>query len=107
MSGLTPDQQKVSMEMVRKYRVILDSMTGEELDEPHIIKGSRIDRVARGSGVGTNDVKDMLKRYEVLRKQVSALRSNRRVRKQIMEMLGKEGSFDFDELERGGGRGGR
>jgi len=104
MRGMTPDQQKVSMEMVRKYRVILDSMTGEELDEPHVIKGSRIDRIARGSGVATNDVKDLLKRYEVLRKQVSALRSNRRVRKQIMEMLGKEGSFDFDELEGGGRR---
>jgi len=109
MSGMTPDQQKVSMEMVRKYRVILDSMTGEELDEPHIIRGSRIDRIARGSGTATNDVRDMLKRYEVLRKQVSALRSNRRIRKQMMEMLGKgggEGGFDFEELERES-RGGR
>jgi signal recognition particle subunit SRP54 len=93
MFSMSAEQQAVSMEKLRRYRVILDSMTGEELDEPSLIRGSRIDRIARGSGTRNDDVKEMMRRYEMLRKQVSALRSNRRLRKQIMEMLGGE---DFE-----------
>jgi signal recognition particle subunit SRP54 len=95
--GISPEEQAVSMDKLRKYRVILDSMTGEELDEPSLIRGSRVDRIARGSGTRNEDVKDMMRRYEMLRKQVSAFRSNRRLRKKIMEMLGGE-DFDMKDL---------
>jgi signal recognition particle subunit SRP54 len=109
VAGMNAEAQRVSFEMVHKYRVILDSMTGEELDEPSIIRGSRIERIARGSGTSVNDVKGLMSRYEMLRKQMSAFRSNRRLRKQIMDMLGKGGGgegglggLDLEEL--GGGR---
>jgi len=95
--GISAEQQAISMEKLRRYRVILDSMTGEELDEPSLIRGSRVDRIARGSGTRNEEVKEMMKRYEMLRKQVSAFRSNRRLRKQIMEMMGGE-EFDLQDL---------
>jgi signal recognition particle subunit SRP54 len=91
VAGLDAQQQQVSFELVRKYRVILDSMTAEELDDPSVIRGSRMDRIARGSGTTVNEVKGLMGRYEMLRKQMSAFRSNRRLRKQIMDMLGKGG----------------
>jgi signal recognition particle subunit SRP54 len=99
LAGRSAGEVAVSLEMVRKFRVILDSMTGEELDEPSVIKGSRIERIARGSGTQSEDVKFMMQRYEALRKQVGMFRSNRRLRKQIMDMMGKDGGGgDFGGL---------
>ena len=93
----------VSLETMRKYRVMLDSMTGEELDEPDVIRGPRIERIARGSGTSTAEIKAMMQRYEMLKKQVNQFRSNRGLQKQLMKMMkdgGGEGleGFDLEEL---------
>ncbi|MFI5413163.1 MAG: signal recognition particle receptor subunit alpha [Candidatus Lutacidiplasmatales archaeon] len=40
-----------------RFRVILDSMTPEELDDPQVIKADRIHRIARGSGHRPQEVR--------------------------------------------------
>jgi len=101
--GMSTQQMAVSLEMMRRYRVMLDSMTAEELDEPDTIKAARIERIARGAGVAAEEVKGMMKRYEVLKRQVNMFRSNRGIQKQLMKMMkdgGMEGleGLDFDDL---------
>ncbi|WP_456374654.1 signal recognition particle protein Srp54, partial [Methanocaldococcus sp.] len=41
---------------IKKYKVIISSMTKEERENPKIIKSSRIRRIARGSGTSEKDV---------------------------------------------------
>jgi signal recognition particle subunit SRP54 len=108
--SLNAEQMAVSFETMRKYRVILDSMTSDELDEPDIIRAPRMERIARGAGASVADVKAMMQRYEVLKKQVNMFRSNRGLQKQLMKMLkdgGGEGLEGFDMGELTGKKGGR
>jgi len=73
---------------LRRFRTILDSMTGEELDNPHVIKADRIHRIARGSGQRPQEIRALLKHYETTRKAAHGLVSNRRLRRQLEKQLG-------------------
>ena len=52
-----------STKMVR-YRIIMDSMTPGELDDPSLISSSRMQRIARGAGASPDEVRELLKYYQ-------------------------------------------
>ncbi|MCX8191882.1 MAG: hypothetical protein N3F06_03655 [Nitrososphaerales archaeon] len=62
------DLDEVEKKMNR-WKAIIQSMTKEERENPEIITGSRIKRIARGSGTQEKDVKELLIKY----KQTKAL----------------------------------
>jgi signal recognition particle subunit SRP54 len=62
-----------STKMVR-YRIIMDSMTGQELDEPSLITSSRLQRIARGSGASPEEVRELLKYYKMMQRTLKGLR---------------------------------
>ena len=69
MSYSIPDEVvKVSEERLKKFKVIMDSMTEEELENPEIINYSRIKRIARGSGTSPKDVRELLNQYKQMKK---------------------------------------
>ncbi len=72
-----------SQRRLRRYRAILDSLTPEELDDSQIIKAERVQRIARGSGQRPQEVRALLKQFEMTRKAAHGLVSNRRLRRQI------------------------
>ncbi|HZY92813.1 MAG TPA: signal recognition particle protein Srp54 [Thermoplasmata archaeon] len=76
---------------LRRYRSILDSLTSEELDDPAIVKGERIHRIARGSGQKTQEVRALLKYYDQTRKAAHGIASNRKLRRQLERQLGAGG----------------
>ena len=55
-------------EKLEKYKVLMQSMTDYELENPEVIKKSRISRISRGAGLKNEDVKDLLKYYNVTKK---------------------------------------
>ena len=64
-----PDEVKeVAEEKLDKWKVILQSMTREELENPKIINRSRMVRIARGSGTATRDVKELVDQYFMFKK---------------------------------------
>ncbi len=71
--SLPDDVVKVGEEKLRRYRVIMDSMTEEELENPDIINYSRIKRIARGSGTSTREVRELLAQYNQMRKMFKSL----------------------------------
>ncbi len=73
---------------LKRFRTILDSMTGQELDNPQLIKTDRIHRIARGSGQKPQEVRGLLKQFETTRKAAHGLASNRRLRRQLEKQLG-------------------
>jgi signal recognition particle subunit SRP54 len=83
-AGKVSDQQlKDSQGRLQRFRTILDSMSAEELDNPHLLKGDRIHRIARGSGQKSQEVRGLLKYYESTRKAAHGIVSNRRLRRQL------------------------
>ncbi|MEM3444513.1 MAG: signal recognition particle protein Srp54 [Thermoplasmata archaeon] len=72
---------------LKKFKVIMDSMTDEELENPHLIKGSRILRIARGAGVDTKDVRELLKYYEMSKRAARGIMSDRKMRKQLEKQM--------------------
>ena len=79
--GMTYNIPEEMMEMaedtLEKWRVIIQSMTPEEREKPKILTASRIRRVARGSGTKEKEVKELLERYNMLRKMMKTLRRKR------------------------------
>jgi len=61
MAGIPKEMLSVQQDKLKKFKVIMDSMTKEELEHPEIIKSSRIERIAKGSGTSVSDVKELLK----------------------------------------------
>jgi signal recognition particle subunit SRP54 len=84
------DEKQLDATQVRlqRFRTILDSMTGEELDNPQLLKADRIHRISRGSGQKTQEVRALLKHYETTRKAAHGLVSNRRLRRQLEKQFG-------------------
>ena len=65
---LPKNASQVTEEKLAKYKVLMDSMTEHELEHPEVIKQSRVKRIARGSGMRNEDVKELLKYYNVTKK---------------------------------------
>jgi len=76
-----------TQDRLQKFKVIMNSMTQEEMLNPKLIKSSRITRIARGSGCEPKDVKELLKYYNQTRKMLKGFSSNRKMRKALMKQL--------------------
>lgn len=75
--SLPQEQLKIGQEKMKKFKVIIDSMTPEEREDPGILNASRIRRIARGSGTSEAEVKEMLKQYEMMKQLVKSLAGGR------------------------------
>jgi signal recognition particle subunit SRP54 len=62
-----------STKMVR-YRIIMDSMTSTELDDPSLINSSRMQRIAHGAGATPDEVRELLKYYKLMQRTIKGLR---------------------------------
>jgi signal recognition particle subunit SRP54 len=72
---------EIQEENMKRWEVIMNSMTKTELEEPKLIKSSRIKRIAKGSGTSQKDVRDLLKQHEQMKKMMKAMGKQRRGRK--------------------------
>lgn len=73
---------KVLEKRLDKWIAIINSMTYEELDNPEIIDKSRMKRIAYGAGVSIDEVRELIKQYEAMKKLVKTLR-----RKDLLKKL--------------------
>jgi signal recognition particle subunit SRP54 len=75
MSSKVPDDMlNVAEGRLEKWRVIIQSMTPEEKENPKVINYSRARRVARGSGTTEKDVKELLKQYVMMRRMLKMMK---------------------------------
>jgi len=94
LPGGFPGKSKVKQEdmdstevKLQKFRVIMDSMTDEEMNDPNIVRASRIKRIARGAGVENRNVKELLKYYNMTKRMMKGFSGNRKMRKNLMKQL--------------------
>ncbi|MCK4279931.1 MAG: signal recognition particle protein [Candidatus Thorarchaeota archaeon] len=78
---LPDDVAEIQEENLERFEVIMNSMTKEELDNPKLLKSSRLERIAMGSGTSTRDVRDLLKQYNQMKKMMKTMGKQRRGRR--------------------------
>lgn len=65
--------EKEGIDRIKKYMVIMDSMTSEELDGIKPLNESRYLRIVRGSGTKMQDIRELMEQYKILQKMVSKM----------------------------------
>ncbi len=89
ISGKVSNEQLESAQTkMRKFKVIMDSMVDDELENPDIVKGTRIKRISIGAGVQPKDVRTLLKYYTTT-KNMLLRGGSRNIKKALMNMMGE------------------
>jgi len=78
---LPDDVAEIQEDNLNRFEVIMSSMTKEELDDPKLLKSSRLKRIAMGSGTDIRDVRDLLKQYNQMKKMMKTMGKQRRGRR--------------------------
>ena len=82
MMGLMPGIPKEVKQMmgntdtskqVKRMVGIIDSMTKEERRDPKVIDGSRKQRIAKGAGVQTKQINELLKQYNMMKPMLTSM----------------------------------
>jgi signal recognition particle subunit SRP54 len=73
------DMLNTAEDRLDKWRVIIQSMTPEEKENPKILNSSRARRVARGSGTTEKEVKELLKQYVMMRKMLKMFKRKKKL----------------------------
>jgi signal recognition particle subunit SRP54 len=71
------DAIDVTSTKMSRYKVIMDSMTPPELDDPNLISGSRIHRIARGAGASPEEVRELLKYFRMMQRALKGMRGSK------------------------------
>lgn len=99
-SAKIPDELLGSQEeKLKKYKFIIQSMTKQEIENPELIEKqtSRIQRIAKGSGTTTSDVRSLLKQYKLIKEftkggiDEKSLEQGQLSQKQMMKLAKKFG----------------
>jgi len=80
---LPQEQFDVAEERLDKWRVIIQSMTPREREDPKILNASRVKRIARGSGTEEREVRELIKQYDAMRKMLKQLKGRRGLMKRM------------------------
>lgn len=79
----------VTSTKMARYKVIMDSMTTVELDDPSVIGGTRIQRIARGAGATPEEVKELLKYHRMMQQTLKGMRGNKFNLQRLMKRFGR------------------
>lgn len=77
LSSVPKEFKDMAEAKLEKWKVIMQSMTKEELENPKILNRSRVNRIARGSGTTPKDVKELVDQYFAAKKLVKTLGKRR------------------------------
>ena len=69
------EQQQKKM---KGYKHAINSMTKEEVENPEIMEKetSRLQRISKGSGVSTTDIRNLIKQYKMLKEMIQSGKSS-------------------------------
>jgi signal recognition particle subunit SRP54 len=95
MGNMGVTQKRQMQANLDKYRIVMDSMTQEEKDDPLLLKSSRIRRIARGSGCEEREVKELLTQWNRSKKMMRGFRGDRKMRRQMESMMGLDDELDL------------
>ncbi len=92
--NLPMDKLNIQEENVEKFKVLMNSMTLEELENPKTLNRSRIERIAKGSGCSEGDVRLLIKQFNQMRSVIKKMKGGN-----LKKMMKKLGIKDLKQLE--------
>lgn len=92
--NISKDEILSTQTKLDNFKIIMDSMTENEMENPDLIKGDRIKRIARGSGKHPKEVRELLSHYKKTKRGIKGFTGNRKMRKQLMKQL-ESGNVNF------------
>lgn len=75
MPKITAEQQASGEKQMKLFETIINSMTPEERRDPDILKFSRKNRIAKGSGTTLAQINQVLKKYEQMKQMMKQMES--------------------------------
>jgi signal recognition particle subunit SRP54 len=93
---LPDDAMDVTQDRMREFDVVMDSMTTEELENPRSIGADQVRRIARGAGVETDSVRELLEQHRMMARTI----------KQFQGMGDGDMERMMKKMQGGGGPGG-
>jgi signal recognition particle subunit SRP54 len=79
---------------MKSWRHIIQSMTKQERDNPDLIDGSRVKRIAKGAGKPESDVRDLMKQYAQMKKMMKMMGNQKQMQK-LQKMMGGKMPMGF------------
>jgi len=79
----------VTASKMNRYKVIMDSMTPKELDDPTVLNSARIARVAKGAGSGLDEVRELIKYYKMMKRTFKGFKGGEKGMQRLMKKFGK------------------
>ncbi len=73
---LPKDSIQVQESKLKKWKVIMKSMTKKELEDPEILTRSRLERIAKGSGTNVGEVRELLKQFRQTKKMTKMMKGD-------------------------------
>jgi signal recognition particle subunit SRP54 len=83
---------ETQQDKLKRWKFAIDSMTKEEIENPEIISGSRVSRIAKGSHISAADVKELLSQYKLIKqffgsaKDMSDINPSQMSQKQLRQL---------------------
>lgn len=76
-------------EKMESWKYIMESMTKEELENPEIVRGNRLERISTGSGQEISDLRLLLKQYKQGKKMMKMMKGSTGSEKDLQKMMQK------------------
>lgn len=68
------DAMETAEKKLDSWRVIIQSMTSDEIEDPKLVGSSRARRIARGSGTSEKEVKELINQYFMMKKMMKSMK---------------------------------
>ncbi|HXY82441.1 MAG TPA: signal recognition particle protein Srp54 [Candidatus Saccharimonadales bacterium] len=72
--NIPDDAMETAEKRLDSWRVIIQSMTKEEVEDPKLVDSSRARRIARGSGRNEKEVKELISQYFMMKKMMKSMK---------------------------------
>ena len=73
---------------LKKWKIAMNSMTREELEEPEVLDNSRVERISKGSGISVAEIREMIKQHRQSKKMVKMFKGSKGDMSKMMKKLG-------------------
>lgn len=91
--SIPEEEMKVGKEKLNRFKLMMQSMTEEELDNPNTLNSPRIERIANGSNTSKEEVKELLEQHQKMKKMLKSFSKGRHPK------TGQMGKF-FDKMSK-------
>jgi signal recognition particle subunit SRP54 len=73
-ANIPDDAMENAERKLDSWRVIIQSMTKKEVEDPKLVDSSRARRIARGSGTSEKEVKELINQYFMMKKMMKSMK---------------------------------